>query len=408
MAPDGAVTDVVVTGLGVTAPTGLTVEEYWTATLAGTPGIGPLTAYDATRYPARLAGLITGFDARDHLPGRLLPQTDRVTRLALVAAAQALDDARADIAGRGDHACGVITSNATGGFEFSHREMRRLWTLGPDHVSVYQCFAWFYAVNTGQISIRHGMRGPGGVLVTEQAGGLDAIGAARRAILGGRGRLMLTGGVESSFDPWGWVSHLASGTVSTRTDPTTAYLPFDRRAHGQVPGEGGALLVLEDAASARRHPYGRITGYAATFDPAPGTDRPPGLRRAIALALTDAGLDPDAVDLVVADAAGVPELDAQEADALCAVFGPYGVPVCAPKTMTGRLMAGAGPLDVVCALLALRDQVVPPTVHVTEPVDDHRLDLVRDRPRRCPLATALVVSRGAGGFNSALVVERTP
>ncbi|WP_328336055.1 ketosynthase chain-length factor [Streptomyces violaceus] len=404
-------TDVVITGMGVTAPTGLSVKEYWNATLAGTQGITPLQEFDPAPYTARLAGQITGFEAKEHLPGRLLPQTDRVTRLALVAADRALEDAQVDVAELGTYECGVVTSNATGGFEFSHREMQRLWTQGPDRVSVYQCFAWFYAVNTGQISIRHKMRGPGGVVVAEQAGGLDAIGHARRTIARGRSRLMLTGGVESSFDPWGWVSHLASGTVSTATDPATAYLPFDQRACGHVPGEGGALLVMEDAESARRRterrPYGKITGYAATFDPAPGTQRPSGLRRAVELALADAGLQPDAIDVVVADAAGVADLDAQEADALRAVFGPYGVPVCAPKTAVGRLMAGGGPLDVVCALLALRDNVIPPAVNVTDVVDDYQIDLVRDEPRTCSLSRALVLARGAGGFNSAVIVERT-
>ncbi|MFD8158758.1 ketosynthase chain-length factor [Streptomyces malaysiensis] len=405
-------TDVVITGMGVTAPTGLTVKEHWNATLAGTQGIAPLREFDPTPYTARLAGQITGFEAKEHLPGRLLPQTDRVTRLALVAADRALEDAQVDVAELGTYECGVVTSNATGGFEFSHREMQRLWTQGPDRVSVYQCFAWFYAVNTGQISIRHKMRGPGGVVVAEQAGGLDAIGYARRTIARGRSRLMLTGGVESSFDPWGWVSHLASGTVSTATDPATAYLPFDQRACGYVPGEGGALLVMEDAESAHgrtdRRPYGKITGYAATFDPAPETQRPSGLRRAIELALADAALQPDAIDLVVADAAGVADLDAQEADALRAVFGPHGVPVCAPKTMVGRLMAGGGPLDVVCALLALRDNVIPPAVNVTNVVDDYQVDLVRDEPRTCPLSKVLVLARGAGGFNSAVIVEDTP
>lgn len=401
--------DVMITGMGVVAPTGLGAADYWKATLAGISGIAPMREWDAAPYSSRLAGQIGGFEAREHLPGRLLPQTDRVTRLALVAAAQALEDAEVDIAEVGTFDCGVVTSNATGGFEFSHREMQRLWTRGPDHVSVYQCFAWFYAVNTGQISIRHGMRGPGGVLVAEQAGGLDAIGQARRTLTQGRGRLMVAGGVESSFDPWGWVSHLASGTVSTSTDPATAYLPFDHRACGQVPGEGGALLVLEDAESALAHsdhrPHGRVTGYAATFDPAPGSSRPPALQRAVETALADAGLEPDGVDLVFADAAGVPALDAQEAHALRAVFGPYGVPVCAPKTMVGRLMAGGGPLDVVCALLALRDGIIPPTVGVTEVVEEYQMDLVSE-PRTRPLARALVLARGAGGFNSAVVVER--
>ncbi|MEV5981897.1 ketosynthase chain-length factor [Streptomyces sp. NPDC052114] len=401
--------DTVVTGLGVVAPNGLGVDDFWKATLDGTSGIGEVADCDAAGYSARLAGRISGFSAREHLPARLLPQTDRVTRLALVAADWALSDADVTMTELDEFACGVVTSNATGGFEFSHREMQKLWTLGPDHVSVYQCFAWFYAVNTGQISIRHKMRGPGGVVVAEQAGGLDAIGHARRLIRRGRGELMLTGGVESSFDPWGWVSHQASGTVSKAANPTDAYLPFAPRANGYVPGEGGAILTLEDADAARRRtdrlPYGRITGYAATFDPPPGSDRPGGLRRAAESALADAGLLPEQIDLVVADAAGVPELDAEEAAVLRAVFGPRGVPVCAPKSMVGRLMAGGGPLDVVYALLALRDDVIPPAVHVDRAADAHDMDLVLGEPRPCELSSVLVLARGHGGFNSALVVQ---
>ncbi|MFH8289481.1 ketosynthase chain-length factor [Streptomyces sp. NPDC018059] len=404
--------DTVVTGLGVVAPNGLGTDDFWKATLEGTCGIGEPQEYDASAYSARLAGRIRDFAPREHLPGRLMPQTDRVTRLALVAADWALADAEVTMAELDEFTCGVVTSNATGGFEFSHREMRKLWTKGPGHVSVYQCFAWFYAVNTGQISIRNNMRGPGGVLVAEQAGGLDAIGHARRVLRRGRARLMLTGGVESSFDPWGWVSHLASGTVSEARDRTEAYLPFDPRANGYVPGEGGAILTLEDAGAARgrtgRSPYGRITGYAATFDPPPASGRPGGLRRAIDAALADARLRPDQIDLVVADAAGTAALDAEEAAALRAVFGPRAVPVCAPKTMVGRLMAGAGPLDVVYGLLAMRDGVIPPAVHVDSVVDDYDIDLVLTEPRPCDIASVLVLARGAGGFNTALIAEAMP
>ncbi|BCK72921.1 actinorhodin polyketide putative beta-ketoacyl synthase 2 [Streptomyces libani subsp. rufus] len=401
--------DVVVTGLGAVAPNGLGLDAFWKATLEGAQGIRKLEGFDAEGYSARLAGQISDFNARDHLPGRLLPQTDRVTRLALVAADAALADANVTMTELDEFTCGVVTSNATGGFEFSHREMQKLWMLGPERVSVYQCFAWFYAVNTGQISIRHGMRGPGGVIVAEQAGGLDAIGHARRTIRRGRSRLMLTGGVESSFDPWGWVSHLASGSVSEEPDSRHAYLPFDRRANGYVPGEGGAILTLEDTDAARERssgrPYGRISGYSATFDPRPGSDRPGGLRRAVEGALADAGLRPEDIDLVVADAAGVPTLDAEEAEALRAVFGPRQIPVCAPKSMVGRLMSGGGPLDVVCALLAIRDNVIPPAVNVRDVVDDFALDLVLDEPRPCDISSVLVLARGVGGFNSAVVVQ---
>ncbi|ABD13496.1 hypothetical protein ThrDRAFT_03929 [Frankia casuarinae] len=273
-------------------------------------------------------------------------------------------------------------------------------------LSAYQSFAWFYAVNTGQISIRHRLRGPGGVIVSDQAGGLDAIAQARRQIRRGA-RVIVSGGVDSSICPWGWVAQLTSGRLSTDDDPVSAFVPFDRRARGHVPGEGGALLVLEDARSARDRGvsgiYGEITGYAATFDPRPGTMRVPGLARAIELALADARVSAADVDVVFADAAAVPELDRAEAEAIRGVFGRRGVAVTAPKTMTGRLYSGAGALDVVGALLAMRDSVIPPTVNVT--VDpEHGIDLVTT-PRPGPVGTALVLARGHGGFNSALVAR---
>lgn len=330
-----------------------------------------------------------------------------MTRLALVAAERSLADAGVQEGDYADFDTGVVTSNASGGFEFTHVEIKKLWTEGPQRVSVYESFAWFYAANTGQISIRHGLRGAGGVLVAEQAGGLDAIGQARRNLRAGA-KLMITGGVESSFDPWGWVSHLASGQVSTAADPAAAYLPFDTRACGYLPGEGGALLTVERADAARARAatgYGRIAGYAATFDPPPGSGAPPNLERALRNALADAQLTPDQVDVVFADAAGVAELDRAEAAAIAAVFGPHALPVTAPKAGCGRLCAGGGPLDVATALLAMRDGVVPPTPNVRSVPDDYLIDLATE-PRPARIRAAVVLARGRGGFNSALVLTR--
>ncbi|MEU3711091.1 ketosynthase chain-length factor [Streptomyces catenulae] len=399
---------VVVTGIGVLAPNGRDTEDFWAATLAGTSGIGEITGFDTTRYASRLAGLIRGFDAAEHLPKRLLPQTDVSTRYALTAAASALEDAGVDPAELPEFDMGVMTSNATGGFEFTHREFRKLWSEGPSKVSVYESFAWFYAVNTGQISIRHGMRGPGAVVVSEQAGGLDAVGNARRAVRLGT-PLVVCGGLDSAFDPWGWAAHLSGGRVSTSTDPARAYLPFDADAGGYVPGEGGAILIAENADTARsrgRTGYGEIAGYAATFDPAPGSGRPPGLRRAAELALADAGLRPADVGAVFADAAGLRAADAAEADAVRELFGPGGVPVTVPKALTGRLFAGGGPLDLAAALLSLRDRVLPAAPPTSVP-RAYGIDLVLGEPRHCDADAALVLARGKGGFNSAVVVRRT-
>ncbi|POM22830.1 Actinorhodin polyketide putative beta-ketoacyl synthase 2 [Actinomadura rubteroloni] len=403
---------VAVTGLGLLTPIGRTAEAHWSSVLAGRHGFSELTRFDSAGYPARLAGQVTGFDAAAHLPGRLLAQTDVSTRFALVAAEAALADAGLDTllaeGGVDDYDVGVITSNATGGFEFTHREFRKLWSEGPKSVSVYESFAWFYAVNTGQISIRHGLRGPGRVVVGEQAGGLDAIGTARSTVRDGT-RFVVTGGVDSSFDPWGWVSHLSSGRISHADDPERAYLPFDSAANGYVPGEGGAILVLEDPASARERGipvHGRITGYAATFDPPPGSDRPGKLGLAAELALADAGLDPADVDVVFADGAGLADLDRAEAAAIVALFGERGVPVTVPKTLTGRLYAGGGPVDVATALLALRDGVIPPTAHISSVPGHYGIDLVTGGSRPARLASALVLARGRHGFNAAVVVQR--
>jgi len=402
---------VVVTGMGVVAPNGLGAERYWEATLKGRSGISRLTRFDVSEYQAQLAGQILDFDAAEHLPSRLLPQTDVSTRLALAAAQWALDDAKIDAAALTDYDMGVVTSNASGGFEFTHREFKKLWSQGPRSVSVYESFAWFYAVNTGQISIRHGMRGPSSALVAEQAGGLDAVGHARRTARRGT-PLVVTGGVDSAFDPWGWVSQLSRGQVSPITDPRRAYLPFDAGACGHVPGEGGAILVLEDAEAAQRRGaprvYGEIAGYACTFDPPPGSSRPLGLRRAAEVALADAGITPEDIDVVFADSAGLPDLDRTEAAAISELFASHAVPVTAPKALTGRLLSGGGPLDLVAALLSIRDGVIPATAGTTEVPEDYLIDLVRGEPRPTRVRAALVLARGRWGFNSAVVVRAVP
>ena len=396
----------VVTGLGIIAPNGVGVEEYWAATLRGESGIGRITRFDVSGYPATIAGEVN-LDARAHLPSRLLPQTDHMTRLALIASQEALADADADPTKLDEYTAGVVTGASQGGFEFGQKELQALWSKGSAYVSAYQSFAWFYLVNTGQISIRHGLRGASGALVADQAGGLDALAKAVRHTRNDT-PLMVAGAVDGSLCPWAWLCLMRSGQLSLGADPRTAYTPFAARASGHVPGEGGALLVLEDPEHARDRGaakrYGEIAGYAATFDPRPDSGAEPGLRRAIELALADAGATVAEVDVVFADASGTPERDREEAAALTAVFGPRGVPVTAPKTMTGRLQAGGGALDVATALLAIRDGVIPPTVNV--PASAYpELDLVLAEPRQASLRTALVVARGRGGFNSVLVVR---
>ncbi|HTU74967.1 MAG TPA: ketosynthase chain-length factor [Trebonia sp.] len=403
-------TRVLVTGIGVVAPTGVGSRQHWESVLAGKSGLGRITRFDPSGYPVQVAGEVPGYDADRQVPGRLVPQTDRFTHFAMTAAAAALADADVAPSALPEYEMAVVTASSSGGTEFGQHEMERLYQKGPSWVSAYQSIAWFYAATTGQLSIRHGMRGPCGVLCCEQAGGLDALGQARRLLSSGS-RLVLVGGTDASLCPYGLVAQMATGSLSTGDDPARAYLPFSTAARGFVPGEGGAFLVVESAQSAHQRGvshYGEVLGYAAGFDPRPGSGRPPVLAAVIRRALADAGLTPDRVDVVFADALGLPAHDAAEAQAIAAVFGPGQVPVTAPKTLTGRLYAGGAALDTATALLALSQGVVPHTTGPDRVAPACEIDLVLGQPLQAGPRTALILARGHGGFTSALVVAGNP
>ena len=396
-------TAALVTGMGVVAPVGLGTDEYWAATRAGRLGIRRIERFDVTGWPAVLAGEVSGFDPADHLAGRMIAQTDRMTQFALAATDWAVADAGL---GPEDLAAATISAAAGyGGFEYGQQQLQSLWRQGPKYVSAYMSFAWFYAVNAGQISIRNAVRGQASVFVGEQAGGLDAVGNALRRIRSGA-KVVLTGGMESSVSPYGHASHLGNRDLSRESRPERAYLPFSSEARGYVPGEGGAILVVEAGATARHRdtgPYGRILGHGAAFDGRPD-GAGAGARDAAERALADASLTPGDVDAVFADAGGTRDLDRAEARAIADLFGPHAVPVAAPKAGIGRLCAGGGPLDVVTALLALREGVLPPAAGVAAADPAYGIDLVVGGPRAWPGRTALVLARGAGGFHSAVVL----
>jgi minimal PKS chain-length factor (CLF/KS beta) len=403
----------VVTGIGVVAPSGIGAEQHWSCTLRGELRVSPIERFDATRYGTTLAGQVPDFRPEDFVDDRLQVQTDRWTWLALAQARLALDDAGYDPTTVDPYQTAVILGSGSGGNEFGQREIGALWNRGPRSVTPYQSIAWFYAASTGQLSIRHGTKGPSGVIVSDAAGGLDSLGHARRVIRRGT-PTVLAGGAEAPLSPYALACQVTTGRLTRAPDPRDGYKPFDVRANGYAPGEGGAVLVLEDAEAAARRgspAYGEVAGYAATHDahhhqrPAPDARQ---YARAMCLAIADAGLTPDDVDLVVADGAGSPDLDRLEAQAIHRTFGERAawVPVTAPQGLLGRLCSGGAPLNVATALLAIRDGLAPPTGNLDNPDPAHRLDLVRGTPRRMPVHVVLVVARGHGGFNSAVVVRR--
>ena len=401
----------VVTGIGVVAPTGIGTDAWWKATGKGESAIRRIERFDPSRYPSQLAGEVDGFNAEDWIEKRLIVQTDHWTHMALAATQMALDDAKVDPAEEDPYSISAITASSSGGNEFGQKEIQALWDKGPGFVGAYQSIAWFYAATTGQVSIKHNMKGPCGVVLSEGAGGLEALQHSRRTIRRGV-ETVVSGGLEAPIGPYALTCQIETGALSTASEPADAYRPFDARANGFVPGEGGAILIVEDLERARDRGapqiYGEIVGYAATQDanhwgsPTDGHQ----LARAMTAALESAGIGPGDVDAVFADAMGIPEADALEAGAIKEVFGDRSVPVTAPKTMVGRLYAGGAALDVAAALLAMRDGTLPPTVNLDEPAEGCDLDFVTGSARQLELGTVLVVARGYGGFNAALVLRR--
>ncbi|WP_405725191.1 ketosynthase chain-length factor [Streptomyces sp. NBC_00028] len=399
------------TGIGVVAPNGTSTETFWKSTKEGISVLDRITREGCGHLPLRVGGEVRDFDPPSLVEERYLVQTDRFTHFAMAAADQALDDAGL---GRSEtdaapFSVGVVTAAGSGGGEFGQRELQQLWDKGSRFVGPYQSIAWFYAASTGQISIRRGFKGPCGVVAADEAGGLDAVAHAARAVRRGTD-VLVAGATEAPLAPYSMVCQLGYEELSTVDEPDRAYRPFTSAACGFAPAEGGAMLVVESEDSARQRGASvraTVAGHAATFTGASRWEQSrQGLVQAVLGALEEADCAPEEIDVVFADALGVPEADRAEALAIVDALGTHGrrVPVTAPKTGTGRSYSAAPVLDVAAAVLAMEHGLIPPTPNVFDAC--HDLDLVTSRARAAELRTALVLSRGLMGSNSALVLRR--
>ncbi|MGW7406995.1 ketosynthase chain-length factor [Streptomyces sp. NPDC054833] len=399
-----------ITGIGVVAPNGTSTDTFWKSTQEGLSVLDRITRDGCGQLPLKVAGEVRAFDPAAAVEERYLVQTDRFTHYAMTAADLALDDARLGPADTADapFSIGVVTAAGSGGGEFGQRELQRLWGKGSRFVGPYQSIAWFYAASTGQISIRRGFKGPCSVVAADEAGGLDAVAHAARAVRRGTD-VIVAGSTEAPLAPYSMVCQLGYEELSTVDDPSRAYRPFTTAACGFVPAEGGAMLVVEAADVARERGVrvrALVAGHAATFTGASRwAETREGLAQAVRGALDEAGCAPEEIDVVFADALGVPAADRAEALAIADVLGVHGrrVPVTAPKTGIGRGYCAAPVLDTAAAVLAMEHGLIPPTPNVFDVC--HDLDLVTGRARAAELRTALVLSRGLMGSNSALVLR---
>lgn len=399
----------VITGAGVVAPSGIGVDEHWRSVTGQCNRIGRISHFDPTQYESTLAGEVTGLDVAD-IDGRVVVQSDRWTWMALVAAQEAVDRSGLDLSELDPYALAVGVASSSGGNHYGQQQLQRLWSSGT--VTAYQSIAWFYAATVGQMSLCYGAKGPSSVLATEAAGGLDSLAHAARHIRRG-GTVMLAGGLEAPLSPYALVCQQRSGRLTRSADPTSAYVPFDHTASGYVPGEGGAVLMVEELehALARDAPeiLGEIVGWSSTHDGAHTCRGGPALVRhyaaAMRQALERAGCGPEDVDLFIPDALGTPRDDVAEAAAVREVFGTRAVPVTSHKSLIGRLYQGGSALDVVSALWSMRSGVVPAFAGLRQPGPGRELAFV-DSLLPHVVDVVMVGARGFDGFNSALVLRR--
>ncbi|MFI7679804.1 beta-ketoacyl synthase N-terminal-like domain-containing protein [Actinophytocola sp. NPDC049390] len=405
-------TRVVITGVGVVAPSGIGADAHWKTVLDGTSKLGRITRFDPSSYPVTLAGEVPEFDVDDYVSARLKVATDRWTWHGFAAAQEALEDSGVDLSTIDPYDTAVALASSSGGNEFGQRELQALWSEPDGKVSVYQSIAWFYAASVGQISILHQLKGQCSVLVAESAGGLDSFAQAARTIRRGT-KVVLAGGTEGPLSPYALTCQLSTGRLSTSDDPATAYRPFDAGARGYVAAEGGAVLLLEDldhALARGAEIHGEVLGWAATHDgrasrPGDGGDVEQ-YARAMRLALARADRATSDVDVVFPDAVGVPAADRSEADALRAVFGAdTDVAVTTQKGTLGRMYQGGAAVDVATALQAMRYDMVPATNGLTDPAPGCELNFVRETTA-ARTSVAMINARGYDGYNTSLVVGR--
>jgi 3-oxoacyl-[acyl-carrier-protein] synthase II len=406
---------VVVTGVGLVCGCGIGTEEVWKNLLAGQSGIGPITQFDASGFDCRIAGEVRNFDPLNWFEKKELKKVGRFIQLAMAATDFAMRMAALEIRPEIGDRTGVYIASGIGGFDVIEREHEKLLKGGPGKISPFFIPASIINLAAGHVSIRYGARGPNSATATACSASAHAIGDAFKIIQRGDADVMICGGAEAAITPMGIGGFAAMRALSTRNDePTRASRPWDAERDGFVVGEGAGILILEALEHAERRgarPLAEMVGYGMSGDayhitqPAEQGD---GALRVMQAALRDAGLSPDVVDYVNAHGTSTPIGDVIETIALKRLFGERArqVAVSSTKSMTGHLLGGAGGLEAGISVLALRDQILPPTINYEHPDPACDLDYVPNQARRATVRYALSNSFGFGGTNAALLFKR--
>lgn len=407
---------VVITGLGVVSPVGNGKEEFWNNLLAGKPGVGPITQFDATDFPVKIAGEVKDFDpvalAGDR---KTVRHMDRYTQFAVAAAKMAVADAKLDMTKENPDMAGTLIGTGIGGIHVMEDTILQIEKRGPGKVNPFAIPMMIANMASGQVSITLGLRGPVLTDVTACASGTNSIGLAARLIKYGDADIMVAGGAEAAVSKAPMAGFAAMKALSSRDcPPEEASCPFDAGRDGFVLGEGSGVLVLEELEHAQKrgaHIYAELAGYGSNGDAYHITAPRPGGELAylcMEKALKDAGIRPEDVDYINAHGTSTHLNDLNETSAIKALLGKhaYEIPVNSTKSMTGHLLGAAGAIEAVACALSIQNNKVHPTINLKEKDPECDLDYVTEGARDVKINVAMSNSFGFGGHNAVIVMRR--
>lgn len=405
---------VVITGMGAVSPIGLSADESWQNALQGVSGVGPITHFDATEYLVQIACEVKGFDPNNYMPAREARRLDRFEQFAKVASQEAIYQSGLSTPVEDPYRAGVIISSAIGGITTIEEGMFRLMETGPRRISPFVIPMLMSNGGSGLVSIDYGFRGPSFSIASACASGSDGIGAAWRLLRSGEIDVAIAGGSEATITTIGVASFDRVGAMSRRNDDySMTPQPFDLNRDGLVMGEAAAVLVLETESHARERGaeiLAEVAGYAATSDAfhitAPAETGESGAE-AMRMALSSAGISIEEIDYINAHGTATQLNDASETLAIKSVFGEkaYQVPVSSTKSMTGHCMGATGALEAIFCVKAIRENIIPATIHYETPDPQCDLDYVPNNAREMDVKVVVSNSFGFGGHNAVLVIR---
>ena len=406
---------VVVTGLGMLTPLGLDVASSWAGVLAGRSGIAPIEHMNVEAFTTRFGGSVRGFDVGQYMPAKDARKYDLFIQYGLAASYQALQDSGLNVTDANRERIGVVMGSGIGGLTNIEETSHTLFDKGPRRISPFFVPGSIINMVSGALSMQLGLQGPNYAITTACTTGTHCIGSAARTIMYGDADVMVAGGSEMATCGLGLGGFAASRALSTRNDdPQAASRPWDADRDGFVLSDGAGSVVLEELEHARARGatiYAEVAGFGMSSD-AYHITLPPedgnGAARCMASALRDSGLALDAIDYVNAHGTSTPAGDVAEVEALKSVFGShaYALSVSSTKSMTGHLLGAAGAVEAIFSVLAIRDQVAPPTINLDNPGDGCDLDFVPHEAKQRRIDAVLSNSFGFGGTNGSLVFTR--